>query len=77
MRTYLEEPIYLYGIRIGHTYDGTIELIAHYTNCLDIATPQQMDDQARQHCKIVIENLKQHKALYEKHFNETKTDNQK
>lgn len=73
MPTYLEQPIYLYGIRVGHTYQGTIDLIGHYTHCMSIATPQQMNNEARQHCALLIENLKEHKALYEKHFEETKT----
>lgn len=73
MQTYLTEPIYLYGIKIGHTYQGTIDLIAHYQHILAIAQPHQMDERARQHCKQLVENLLTHKALYEKYQAENPT----
>lgn len=65
MKIYLDEKIKINGVDIGHTYEGLKYLIDHYEHILKISTPQQMDDQARQHCTKVIENLKIRKTLYE------------
>jgi hypothetical protein len=71
MKIYLDEPITLYGIRVGHTYEGLKYLIDHYEHMLSIARPNQMDDKARAHCQWLIENLKQHLQLYERHQTDT------
>lgn len=67
MKVYLEKPIELYGIRVGHTYEGLKYLIEHYTHTLEHAVMQKkISDPDRQHCEKMIANFKQHVLLYEK-----------
>ena len=69
MKTYLDTPIVLFGIKVGHSYDGLKELVAHYTHVLPMAVAQKkISDNDRQHCERMIENFKQHIQLYEKHM---------
>lgn len=67
MKIYLEEPIELFGEKIGHTYEGLKHLIDHYTHTLAQAIAQnKISVPDRQHCENLIEKLKLHVALYEK-----------
>lgn len=66
MKIYLDEPIVIDLEKIGHTYEGLKYLIDHYTQVMNIATPQQLNDNDRQHCERMIEKMKLHVALYEK-----------
>lgn len=66
MKIYLENQIELFGEKVGHTYEGLKYLIDHYTQVMNIATPQQLNDNDRQHCQRMIEKFKLHVALYEK-----------
>lgn len=67
MKIYLDAPIELYGIRIGHTYNGLKYLIEHYTHTLALAVAQRKISEAdKQHCEKMIDNFKLHVALYEK-----------
>lgn len=69
---YLPEPITLYGIRIGHTYEGLKHLIEHYTATLQHAVAQKkISDKDKIHCEKMIENFKLHVQLYEKHRTES------
>lgn len=74
-QVYLPEPIELNGIRISHTLEGTkykLELLKH---CRDTATKNQLDDSARKHLNLCIENFEIRLQLMEKQTN--KTTNQK
>jgi len=67
LKIYLENPIELFGEKVGHTYEGLKHLIEHYTHTLAHATAQQIiSEPDRQHCEKLIEKLKLHAALYEK-----------
>jgi hypothetical protein len=68
-KIYLDEPIILHGIKVRHTYEGLIYLIKHYEHILATATEKQLDDTARAHCAWLINNMQQHKQLYEKNLN--------
>ena len=63
---YLDTPIVLHGIKVSHSKQGLEYLIEHYTHMLHHATPQQMNDAARQHCQKVIDNMNIHLELYNK-----------
>lgn len=63
---YLETPIVLHGIKVMRSKAGLEYLIDHYNHMLQHATPQQMNDAARQHCQKVIDNLNIHLELYNK-----------
>lgn len=71
MKIYLDEPVTLYGIKVGHTYEGLKYLIKHYEHILKISTPAQLGDKERQHIAWLIDNYKQHIELYEKTNNAT------
>ena len=69
MKTYLDTPIELFGIKVGHTYNGLKQLVAHYTHTLPLAVAQnKISEPDRQHCEKMIENFKVHIQLYEKHM---------
>jgi hypothetical protein len=71
MKTYLDTPIELFGIKVGHTYDGLKELITHYTHVLQIAVAQnKISETDRQHCEKMIKNFRVHIQLYEKHMSQ-------
>jgi hypothetical protein len=65
-KMYLPEPIVISGIRVSHTVDGLKYKIEKLTQALTTATPMQLDDSARKHVTLVIENFKQHLELMEK-----------
>lgn len=65
-KIYLDEPIELYGIKVGHTHKGLIHLIDHYTKVLTTTTEKTIDNPTRNHFKIMIERLNIHLQLYEK-----------
>lgn len=65
MKIYLENPIEINGIKIGHTLEGLKYLINHYTHTMNIATREQLNDTDRAHCAKMIENFKIHVQLYE------------
>ena len=67
MIVYLDEPIFIEGVKIGHTYEGLKHLVEHYSRCMEIATPQQMNDKARAHCQSLITDYQLHIKLYEKY----------
>jgi hypothetical protein len=63
-KVYLDEPIVIKGIKIGHTKEGLKYLIEHNEHILKIATAKQLGDTERQHIQLLIVNYKQHLALY-------------
>lgn len=73
MKIYLDEPITLFGIKVGHTEQGLKVLIDHYEEMLARANirTELMGEKERQHCKWLIDNLKQHLQLYERQRNTT------
>lgn len=67
MKIYLDEPIEIEFTKIHHTYYGTGYMADHYSSVLSVITPKQVTEPDRQHLEQVIEKLKLHRALYEKH----------
>jgi len=67
MKIYLDEPITIEFTKIGHTYYGVCYLAEHYSSVLSVLTPKQISEPDRQHVQEVIERLRFHKTLYEKH----------
>lgn len=74
-KIYLDEPVELYGIRVGHTYQGLKYLVHHYTHVMQHATKAQLNDADRQHCQKMITNMQLHLQLYEKQMAEAQTQN--
>lgn len=64
MKIYLDEPITIKGIRVGHTKQGLEFMIAHQTKLLKMA-PEKFAEKDRQHAEKVIEQYKQHLELYQ------------
>lgn len=63
MKIYLDEPVTIKGIRIGHTKEGLQFMIAQQTRLLKIS-PEKFSDKDRQHAERCIEQYKQHLELY-------------
>lgn len=63
---YLDKPVTIDGISVPYTYQGAKYLAEHYEHCMRYATAKQMDDNARQHCTKLIENINLRIQLYEK-----------
>jgi hypothetical protein len=61
LRIYLETPIEIHGIRIGHTKEGLEFLIEHWTN---MPKKEKLSTADLQHLDRMITNFKQHLELY-------------
>lgn len=68
-KIYLDEPITLHGIKVGHTHAGLKYLIDHYTTTMNNATDTQLTTDNRQHCQKMIDNMRIHLELYERELN--------
>jgi hypothetical protein len=71
LKIYLDTPVMINGVRIGHTQDGLIYLIQHYEHMLTMnpvnrVTGPARSDKDTEYMRTMIANLKWHLELYKK-----------